>query len=105
MFLKIHFPKRRQNPEKIPVKEFTFTEVSGLRPATRLKMNSATSIFKDFSTVKIYFSLNFQIYEQPFPGSILGWLLPVSIAHDEHDTKRIPKRQCKTQKLKKTLKT
>ena len=45
VFVKIPVPESRQNPEKIPVKEFTFTKVAGLRPATRLKMNSATGIF------------------------------------------------------------
>ena len=48
VFLKIRVPKRRQIPEKIPVKEFTFTIVAGLRPVTRLKMNSTTGIFSGF---------------------------------------------------------
>ena len=45
VFLKIRVPKRRQIPEKIHVKELTFTIVAGLRPVTRLKMNSTTAIF------------------------------------------------------------
>ena len=42
---KICVPRSRQNPEKVPVEEFTFTKVADLRPATRLKMNSTTGIF------------------------------------------------------------
>ena len=34
VFLKICFPKDRQKPEKIPLKEFTFTKIAGFRPAT-----------------------------------------------------------------------
>ena len=45
VFLKRHGPKRRQIPEKISMKEFTFTIAAGLRPISRLKMNSATGNF------------------------------------------------------------
>ena len=45
LFLKIRIRKSRQNAEKIPVKEFTFTKVAGLTLVTQLKMNSATDIF------------------------------------------------------------
>ena len=53
VFLKIHFHKVRQNTEKIPVKEFTFTKVAGFRPLLQ-------AFFKNFAKIKSYFSLNFQ---------------------------------------------
>ena len=34
VFLKICCPKDRQKPEKIPLKEFTFTKIAGFSPAT-----------------------------------------------------------------------
>ena len=43
--LEVRVLRSRQIPEKIPVKEFTFTKVAGTRPVTRLKMNSARGIF------------------------------------------------------------